>query len=163
MSINEATATPEELRAAAAQKDRDAAESFERCDTDGFMSQWASGISAQKLRAEADLAESGGMWEFPALFDLAGNLVAAKLIDTRFGTAWALLPEDEGDGPFRGFVTAFPARPSTMARKGFYEGRVRAAAYVALVGNHAVNVRPATLRKDRGFSRDVVIVDNGQS
>src|SRR5690606_26317917 len=59
----------EELREMARGRDREAADSFDRCDTDGALSQWASGINAQKYRLQADIAENGGMWEFPALFD----------------------------------------------------------------------------------------------
>ncbi|MFZ4434583.1 MAG: hypothetical protein ACOYOQ_15430 [Microthrixaceae bacterium] len=110
------------LRAEAAEARAEAAASFERVDTDGFVSQWASGINAQLADAKADLIEAGGVAEFPALFDVdTGEWVPSKLIDTRYGTAWALLGED---AKFTGeFVTAFPARESTMARKGYREGR----------------------------------------
>ena len=109
------------LRDEAAEARAEAAASFKRCDTDGFVSQWASGITAQLADAKADLIEAGGVAEFPALLDVdTGEWVPSKLIDTRYGTAWALL------GPaarFTGeFVTAFPKRESTMARKGYREG-----------------------------------------
>jgi len=57
------------LREAAAAHEDKAAESFQRCDTDGFVSQWADGISAQLKRAQADLAEAGNVSEFPCLID----------------------------------------------------------------------------------------------
>jgi hypothetical protein len=55
----------------------------------------------------------------------------------------------------------------TMRNKGFYEGTVRCRAHVALTGSGtglsgALSVRPYTTRDDRGFSRDVEIVDNGK-
>ena len=38
------TSTAAQLREAAAADRQAAYDSFERCDTDGFMSQWASGL-----------------------------------------------------------------------------------------------------------------------
>ena len=44
------------LRAEAAEARAEAAASFERVDTDGFVSQWASGINAQLADAKAGTA-----------------------------------------------------------------------------------------------------------
>lgn len=85
----------EEYRESAARKTRDAAESFERCDTDGFVSQWASGISADLDRAKAALIEAGKVSRFIGLYE-GDRRVKAKLISTRFGTSW-LLHEDEAE------------------------------------------------------------------
>jgi len=124
----ENTYTPDELRAKARQKERDALESFDRCDTDGFISQWSSGLSAERLYREAQLLEDGGLAEFPALFDLDGNYVPARLIDGRYGECWAILDEA---GDFTGeFITAFPARRATIVKKGYLEGRVKRPARV---------------------------------
>jgi hypothetical protein len=108
------------LREEAAQHERDAHESFERCDTDGFVSQWASGINAQLKAAQASLVEAGGVATFPALVDAeTGEWVPSKLINGKYGTSWAILDEH---GKFTGkFVSAFPARESTMLRKGYRE------------------------------------------
>lgn len=106
----------------AIQKEQDAHDSFDRCDTDGALSQWASGINAQRLYMEADIAENGGLWEFPALFDTEGNLVPAKLIDGKFGDCWMLL-DSEGQATGE-FVGAFPARRSTIFKKGYLQGTV---------------------------------------
>lgn len=104
-----------------AQEHRDEARaSFERCDTDGFLSQWAHGINARLHDRLAQIERDGGVAEFPALFDLEGNRVRAKLIDGRWGQCWAIC-DDQGD--FTGeFVSAFPKRASTMERKGYREG-----------------------------------------
>lgn len=83
-------ATPNELREQAAQAEQDAADSFARCDTDGFLSQWASGLSAQRLRLQATIQENGNTHTFVGLFDADGNRVPAKQIQTKFGTAWLL-------------------------------------------------------------------------
>ena len=116
----------------AAQHEQNAHDSFERCDTDGFLSQWADGIMARKYRLQAEIDAKGGMWDFPALFDLSGNLVPAKLIQSKFGLCWALLDASEN---FTGtFVTAFPKREATMTAKGYREGSVPKPAFAAIVG-----------------------------
>lgn len=122
-----------DLRNEAAKMDEMAEESFQRCDTDGFLSQWALGLGAQERRLQAGIEEAGGLSEFAALFDLDGNRVPAKLIDGRFGTCWAMCDDD---GQFTGqFIKAFPARESTMERKGFREGREMAPARAKIIGS----------------------------
>jgi len=107
-------------------------ESFQRCDTDGCYTQWAHGLN-QRLNSElAKIAENGGVWEFPALFDLAGNRVKAKVINGKYGACWAFCDDD---GQFTGqFITAFPARKSTMRRKGYVEGWEDAPANAHITG-----------------------------
>lgn len=168
------TTTPEQLRAQAAQHYQDAADSFDRCDTDGFVSQWASGLMGDQRRMEANLLEAGGTAEFPALFNLDGELVPAKLLPTQYSTAWAVFASpSEAEKPYGGtivkWVNAFPKRESTMSRKGYYEGTVRVAARVQMRGapgarglSGAHTVRPVRVRKDGGFSRDAQVVDNGR-
>lgn len=48
-------------------------DSFQRCDTDGFLSQWASGLSAQLAEEQESILRSGGKRTFYALGDLDGN------------------------------------------------------------------------------------------
>lgn len=85
-----ATMTAEELRNKAAIHAENARESFERCDTDGFLSQWASGLQSRLCQTQAEIVENGGQAEFWGLFDLEGNRIAAKLINGKFGACWAL-------------------------------------------------------------------------
>lgn len=134
MSDTPATAkTAEEWRAEANAHERQAEESFERCDTDGFLSQWASKMTAQLDRARADIAERGGTWIFPVLLTLDGERVPAKLINGRYGKCWALL---DGEGEFTGeFVGAFPKRESTLERKGYREGDEEAPADARIAGS----------------------------
>jgi hypothetical protein len=159
--------TSDEYRAKAKKHEDDAAESFNRCDTDGFASQWASGVCAAEARLNAWLADRGGKDDFAALFDLAGNLIAAKLITTKYGLSWGILATDDPSSRVVRWIGADPKRESTMRNKGFYEGTVRCPAYVAFSGSGtglsgALTVRPYTFRLDRGFSRDVEIIDNGK-
>jgi len=107
--------TAAELRSEAERHDRNAEESFERCDTDGFLSQWASGLTASKKRLQADIEDNGGLAEFLTLFDLDGRWVPCKMIRTQYGTRWALL--DPVTGKFTGeFRACVPKRRSTTGR-----------------------------------------------
>ena len=152
------TQTPEALRQEARRQDSLAEESFQRCDTDGFLTQWAHGLTAEKCRLQAQIEENGGVWEFPALFDLEGNRVRAKLISTydrfRYGyrDVWAFCDEI---GRFTGqFLNAFPKRESTMAKKGYREGREDAPAKADIRGNGyglSGTAWVAAVRKDGGY------------
>lgn len=147
--------------------------SFQRCDTDGFASQAASQLMSRQHALSADIAENGGMWEFDALFDLDGNLVAAKKVDTRFGPAWAMLSSDDPSSSFTGrFFNESEAQSEKVrvrnnARKGFYVGRVKAPAVARMGGGGRgfagmATCYPYVARADGGFSRDVEVIDNGQ-
>lgn len=83
------TKTAAELRQMAADADRAREESFQRSDTDGFLSQWAHGLSAQQYRAQADIAERGGVAKFTGLYE-GDRRVIARSIETQFGRAWLL-------------------------------------------------------------------------
>jgi hypothetical protein len=110
------TKTPEELRKEAAQDRQDAADCFERSDTDGFVSQWASGMTAQLKDVQAKIAEYDGYARFRRvrLETVDGKATDARLVKTRYGLKWRLDSADE-------WVTPFPARERTMLRKGYRE------------------------------------------
>lgn len=76
------------LREKAAASERAAAESFERVDTDGFVTQWAHGVTADRDRLQAAILEDGGLATFPALFDDEEQYVPAFLNRGRFGPYW---------------------------------------------------------------------------
>lgn len=153
--------TAEQWREAAAACARRSQESWERSDTDGFLSQWASDSTNRLNLVKAELADSNGLSEFPALFDLDGNLVAAKLLDTRYGSAWALLDSDDPDSRIVGWVNRSKAakaktRAANLAKKGYTEGTVVAPAGAKLTGTTTLSVW--VYRKDGGFSRDAEVV-----
>ncbi|MBF0526464.1 MAG: hypothetical protein HQK56_15385 [Deltaproteobacteria bacterium] len=135
-------------------------DSFERCDTDGFLSQWAHGISASEARLALQIKKDGGTAEFCALFDLEGNRVKAKLayLDSKF-TPWQKTPTwlilDENDRIIR-YVKAFPMRKSTMEKKGFVEGMEQAPAKAIIHGSGkglsgAATCRAIAIRTDKGY------------
>lgn len=82
-----ATKTAADFNADAARHEDDARESFDRCDTDGFLSQWASGVNAQVARKNALIAENGGVATFWAyrVFDLDGRERSFRRANTRYG------------------------------------------------------------------------------
>ena len=156
----------DQLRADAVAADQRAQESWDRSDTDGFMSQWAAGLTAARLRLQAEITDNGGLAEFPALFDLAGNLVPAKRIQTRYGMSWALLSSADPDSQFSGWFNESKAQDpkrarNADARKGFYVGYVMPPAKADLKGGNATSVSAVTVRTDGGFSADAKITDNG--
>lgn len=114
------TLTPAELDRMAAEQHAIAMDSWERSDTDGCLTQWAANLTGRQYARQAQIAENGGMAEFPALFTLTGEWVPAKAIQTRYGTRWMVL---DSDGNRTGeFLPHLPARRRTLADKGYLEG-----------------------------------------
>ena len=160
------TQTPETLRAEAAAADQAAADSFDRCDTDGFLSQWASGLTAQQKRAEANLVENGGMSTFPALFTLDGTPVPAKLVTTRYGTKFAVFATAADVASYNATVVAWVnpfVKPAFLAKKGYKVQQVLAPAKATMRGSGnglagAASVQVVVVRTDGGFNPDAEVV-----
>lgn len=149
----------QKLREEAADCDRRAQESFERCDTDGFLSQWAAGKMADRKRLEAEVVENGGKWEFPGLFRKSdGKRIRAKVINTRFGTCWAIVGEDDKfTGQF--FPTGEKSRKQKAA--GLFQKLEEVEAGVDFTGggrglSGACNVGVGVYRKDNGYPENAV-------
>lgn len=166
------TQTPEALRQQAAERDLSAAESFDRCDTDGCMSQWASGITAREYELKATLAENGAVTQTAAVFDLDGNLVPAVWVEGTYGWSWMLLDADGRRDPSlgkRGFFSPSQAakdatRIANNAKKGFYEGLVEVEAVVDTRGGNIMAVHAGIFPATREITPASVIavIDNGQ-
>lgn len=108
----------EALRAQAAKDRQSAADSFERCDTDGFLSQWASGVMASQRDREAELANHGSLSIFPALLDEAGNIHARiYTFPNRFGPGSSYVFKVQR-GEKAEWVNAYYAKDSTYQKKG---------------------------------------------
>lgn len=143
------TKTGDEFRAMATERYQRSAESFERCDTDGFLSQWAADCQGSLYQTCARVADSlgtDGLIEFSRLVltDLDGQPIAdARLISTKFGLKWR---SDELDV----WLPYQPARVSTLANKGFAEAELseRAPVRVGLRGANATSVHPCIFRAD---------------
>lgn len=159
--------TAEQWRAEAARQGQDRYESQERCDTDGFISQWASGVSASEYELCAELAETDGWWEFMGLFDLEGNLLTAVECKGDYGYYWLIKnpPATMGKPFFReSNARKGSRRYANDTAKGVRLGTVRRKGYVTLRGSGtglagAMSVR-AVVVPDK-YSDEVQIVDNG--
>ncbi len=158
--------TPADLRAYAKECRRESAESFERCDTDGFLSQKANQVTADVYELQATIMENGGRADFLALFDLKGNVVPAVRIDSLYGRQgekeWAIL--DSSGRRYAGYFRPSKAHKPGVARandakKGYYVGLAAFPAKADIGGTHSWYARSVQL-DERDFS-DVVPVDNG--
>ncbi|MEX5637241.1 hypothetical protein [Parafrankia sp. FMc2] len=163
-----AATTAQELRNQADALDTAAFESRQRCGADGALTQRSSGLLADEKRLEAAIIERGGVWDFPALFDLDGNLVPARQVEQEFRgrtrRVWRLL---DANGRGIGWFNPSQAedkdrRRATNAKKGYYLGRALAPARAELLGSHITTVRAYAVRTDGGWSADVTVIDNGQ-
>lgn len=154
--------TADEWRAMSRESYRAKEDSWDRSDTDGFMSQWASGITGLENEYKAQLAERGAWVEVSALFDLDGNLIEAQHGWSDFGEYYRILATGK-------FVNPSQARnPETArknnAKKGFYEGTVKVAAVVDIRGGSITSVNAGIFPVSNKVTAESVIeiVDNGQ-
>lgn len=70
-------------------------ESFQRSDTDGFLTQWALGLNSVLERLRAEILGHGGFAVFPALYNRhTGERVDAVLREGQHGFYWMLLDDD---------------------------------------------------------------------
>lgn len=109
-------------------------DSFERCDTDGFLSQWANDTMARRYEHCAQVAEDGGNIWTSAIFDLEGNFVTADYREGQFGWYY-LVPQKFVDAGIKRFTTTSSANKATTraknnAKKGITEGKVLVRAYL---------------------------------
>jgi len=156
-----------ELRAEAAVADQRAYDSFERCDTDGFMSQWASGITASLKRLEADLVEAGGTSEFRGLFNEDGQRIRAKRVNGSdyWGnpeTKWIVLHEDDNVMHWVNIPTDpdEPSKRSKMGKLGLHEEWEDGIPAKAVTrGESITSVRATTVRTDGGFPEDAIVYE----
>ena len=86
-----------EAKAEAARLAAKREESFQRCDTDGFLTQYFDGVSSAVSQLGANIARDGGRAVHPGLFDVAtGKRVPAILVEGRFGYQWQICDPTTG-------------------------------------------------------------------
>lgn len=139
--VNETSAERYEKEAQSHFKKKE--DSWERSDTDGFVSQWASGVMAAESRMKADLERNGGRAEFPVLADAeTGELVPARMVNTRYGVKWAVFNSADDANHHGGEIVEWVGLSErAIKRKGYREGWQNRK---AKVGYHKSN--------DRGLS-----------
>jgi hypothetical protein len=113
-------------------------DSFDRCDTDGFLSQWASGITGDLKRTQRELLKQGGYAVFPVLVDGEGNVVATKVYHFTNQYSFASesrwrLPDSLADGLGRRWI---PTGKTSRVQKrlGLHEETRWFPAYAAITG-----------------------------
>lgn len=169
------TPTPEQLAEAdrldakAAAARQEAADSFERCDTDGFISQWASGLTARECSLQATILRQGGVGAFYGLFK-DGRRVKARLVETEWGTSWVVLDSNDKARLWLPHTLTcvdqernlWQFGPRTKAAKlGYQVGMELAPAKATLVGRGtglagAASVTVGVRRTDGGYPADAV-------
>lgn len=82
--------TAEQYRALAKDAHQRRIESFERCDTDGYLSQFALDVTSSCYRVAAELAERDWKDSWHTLADMDGNLVPCREIETKYGWAYGV-------------------------------------------------------------------------
>lgn len=113
-------------------------ESFQRSDTDGFLSQNASEVMARVYEAQADLADNDGMIDIDAIF-MDGELASTHQAQGQWGWYWVL--NDNAAEKFgKRFVTLSNAnkaktRKANNAKKGFTVGTIRVKGYADVAAN----------------------------
>jgi hypothetical protein len=148
MSNNDSTfagLTAAEWTAKAQGSRQNSADSFERSDTDGLLSQWASDQMAIKHQRNARIAEVGGI-EMAGIVDLAtGEIVKGEWVDGQYGAFYR---------PFdRSVALIFPSnarnektRAANNAKKGIAEVQVVAPAALNTRTGDAYPVEEGTWR-----------------
>ena len=124
--IAPADRTAEHWRTIARESQVANAESFDRCDSDGFLSQWAHQQMQLRYLDMARVADNGGTIETHAVFDLDGNLVTMDRREGDYGPYW-FIPQNEGKARFFNESEAekFATRRRNNEKKGYRIGSVR--------------------------------------
>lgn len=130
--------TSDELRAEASEGYQRAIESFERCDTDGWLSQWCHTLMADLRMRQADIIDAGGKSQFIGLYR-GEQRIAAKLIKTKYGMSWRLR-EDEQEWAGRAWIP-FGATSLVQKRLGLSERSEFAPAWAAQDGMRVYDYR----------------------
>lgn len=157
--------TASDYREMAKQSLKARADSFDRCDTDGFVSQYCDGLNAELNNRQADILERGGQWEFQGLYDGSRRL-KAKLINTKFGYAW-LLHEDEEKLYGRKFI---PCGQNSRVQKklGLCELKETDEAWAKLDGGNATGfsglsqLRVKVYRKNNNWGATAKLLKGGK-
>lgn len=120
----------DKLRLQAQKHREDAQDSFDRCDTDGFLSQWASGINSRLNDAKADLLDREGLTVVDVLVDIfTDRVVGVKTVHTKYGEAFPVTRDDKTV-----WVSAYYAKPETYTKKGVRKAYMHCYADAQTVG-----------------------------
>jgi hypothetical protein len=155
---------PEEWEAEARGNEEEKEASFQRCDTDGFLSQWANGIHASLCRLKAEVARMGGTAQFKGLYDRAtGQRVRAVLVERynkfsySYEDVWKVM--DEAGRAVQWVPAHKQGSRSKIFQLGYVERMERAPADAQIIGRGtglSGTAWPAVVRTDDGWSGGVL-------
>lgn len=144
----------DEWRAMARRKNDAVAESWDRCDNDGFLSQWAGGVMARLYDRLADHAENGGKAELQWPFMDGEPVADYKWVDGRYGASVLINPGKDGFFWNPSKARKGAARLAADERKGVVWGAVRAEVVVFLAGG-GISVSPRSERR-KGAELEII-------
>ena len=130
--------TAAEWREMAARSQQERQASWERSDTDGFLSQWASDVCAREYLTCADLIEQGGVTEMQVPF-VNGEVASVDYREGEYGWYWFLTVEAARVVGKRYFTPSSANKAKTRRannlKKGVTMGTIRVKGDVVLSGN----------------------------
>lgn len=151
--------TASELQQRAADKRQRAEESWERSDTDGFLSQWASDLGARLDDLNAEALELGGLVPVGVLVDKDGNIVPARIIETRYGPKWAIFQTADEANAYDGKVIQWVSLGERALKKHGLEMRhAYAPGHWELRGKSYTNVGPRAI-PDQRFPTNAAVIE----
>lgn len=103
---------------------KSSADSWERSDTDGFLSQWASDSTAREYDSKIAWAEAQGWGETNVLTDLEGNVVSTLCKQGNWGGDYWVLNDEQTARTGKRFLNEpkgknWAIRAERLAAKGF--------------------------------------------
>lgn len=87
--------------------------------TDGFLTQWAGDVMGARYSRCAEIARDNGNVEVTAIFDLDGELIPARGVDTRYGFSYV---DADGNWYSPSQAKSPEVRARNNAKKGFVVG-----------------------------------------
>lgn len=133
--------TAEQYRALADKAHQRRIESFERCDTDGFLSQFALDIQVNEYMRWAELAENDFQDTFETLADMDGNLVPCRFIKTQYGYAYGVYASFEEAQNCGKIIKWVGTGVRAAKNKGYKIIDVKTEAKVVFAGGYTASVQ----------------------
>lgn len=125
------TTDGDKFRTSSAKHHQNAQDSFDRCDTDGFISQYSSGLNGQLDHAKALLADRGGLTVVPVIIDLATDqIIGVRSVHGKFGES---IPCQK-DGKTL-WIAPYAKRESTYTAKGVRQAFMHCYAFCKFSGS----------------------------
>lgn len=129
----------EELEHKAAVHDEERSRSQTESDSDGYLSQWSSGVTASRDRLEVEILRNGGYAEFTVLVDKHGDIIADEIDKDDYGNRHWILWSGVRTKYDRFFI---PFGDNSRIQKQFKMSQVKYwSPAKAVIGNNGVAVQ----------------------